>query len=227
MRLPSYWTVTRPMVTYLVSHRKILAVLCAPTNPTIQAFIHITVPLIWPVATIISPITEITLRNTASIGAHEEGAIAQASWKEQETTVTGTMPSNFSTKSGNVFDLTKDLDSLIPFRNALLVVAPFIFAICPCQFSARKVLLVTLMKRFQLRAKQQSYLRPDIWGSEAVRQSGQDSPHSHHTPTASWEDSGRPRTEIPQIHMSDRLKKEQLPHFYQVTLGLGSDTASV
>lgn len=67
------------MVTYLVSHRKILAVLCAPTNPTIQAFIHITVPLIWPVATIISPITEITLRNTASIGAHEEGAIAQAS----------------------------------------------------------------------------------------------------------------------------------------------------
>lgn len=174
-----------PLVTYLVSNRQILAVLCAPTNPTIQAFVDITVPLIWLVATIIFPITEIPLRNTASIGAHEEGAIAQASWKQQETTVTGTTPFNFSTKSGDVFDLTKDLNSLIPFWKALLVVTPFNSAICPCQFPGRKVLLVTMMKRFQLRAKQQSYLRPDIWGSEAVRQSGQDSLHSRHTPTVS------------------------------------------
>lgn len=41
-------------------------------------------------------------------------------------TVTGTMPCHFSTKLGNVFDLTMDLDRLIPFKEALLVVAPFV-----------------------------------------------------------------------------------------------------
>lgn len=150
---PSYWSVTSPLVTYLVSHRKILAVLCAPTDSAIQAFIHITVPLIWPVSTIISPITEIPLRDAAPIGAHEEGAIAQASWKEQDMTVTGTTPCNFSTKLGNGFDLTMSLDRLIPFKKALLVVAPFVSAICYRQFPGRVLLLVALTKRFQLRAK--------------------------------------------------------------------------
>lgn len=77
-------------------------------------------------------------------------------------TVTGTTPCYFSTKLGDVFDLTTVLDRLIPFKKALLVVAPFVSAICPRQVPGRAVLLVTLMKRFQLRAKQQSYLRPDI-----------------------------------------------------------------
>ncbi len=117
---------TSPLVTYLVSYRKILAVLCAPTDSAVQAFIHITVPLIWPVPAIISPIAEIPFRDAAPIGAHEEGAIAQASWKEQDMTVTGTMPCNFSTKLGNVFDLTMDHDRLIPFKKALLVIAPYV-----------------------------------------------------------------------------------------------------
>lgn len=118
-------------------------------------------------------------------------------------------PPIFSTKLGNVFELTMDFDRLIPFKKALLVVGPFVSAICPGQFPWRVVLLVTLMKKFQLRAKQQSYLRPDIWGSEAVRQSGRDSLRSRHTPTESWEDSGHPCSEIPLIHRSDRLKKER------------------
>lgn len=206
--LPSYWSVYSPLVTYLVSHWKILAILCAPTDSAVQAFIHITVPLIRPVSTIISTITEISLRDAASIGAHEEGAIAQASWKEQDMVVTGTTPCNFSIKLGKVIGLTTDLDRLFRFKEALLVVAPFVPSKCSCQFPGRVVLLVTLMKKSQLRAIQQSYLRPDTWGSEAVRQSGRDSLHSCHTPTESWEDSGRPCSEIPLIYRSDRLEKE-------------------
>lgn len=82
--------------------------------------------------------------------------------------------------------------------------------------------LVTLIKRFLQRAKQKSYLQQDIWGSAAVHLSDRDSPHNHHTPTESWEDSVRPRSEIPQIHRSDRLKKEIEPLSYQVPLGLFS-----
>lgn len=48
--------------------------------------------------------------------------------------VTDTTPCNFSTKSGTAFDLTMDLDRLIPFKEALLVVAPFVSAICPRRF---------------------------------------------------------------------------------------------
>lgn len=129
--------------------------------------------------------------------------------EEWDMTVTGTTPCNSSTKLGDVFDLTMDLDRLIPFKEALLVVAPFVSAICPRHFPGRVALLVTLMKRFQLRAKQQSYLRPSIWGSEAVRQSGRDSLHSRHTPTESWGDSGRPRSETPLIHRSDRLEEKR------------------
>lgn len=70
---------TSLLLTYLVSHWKILAILCAPTDTAVQAFIHITVPLIRPVSTIISAIAEIPLRDAASVGAHEEGAVAQAS----------------------------------------------------------------------------------------------------------------------------------------------------
>lgn len=51
------------------------------------------------------------------------------------------------------------------------------------------------------------YLQLDIWGSEAVRQSGRDSLQSHHIPTESWEDSGHPCSEIPLIHRSGRLKE--------------------
>lgn len=147
--------------------------------------------------------------------------------RARHSPVTATTPCNFSTKLGNAFDLTMDLDRLIPFKEALLVVVPFVSAICPRQFPGRVVLLVTLMKRFQLWAKQQSYLQPGIWGSEAVRQSGRDSLHSHHIPTESWEDSGHPCSEIPLIHRSDRLREERQMLFHPLTLWLSSDTASV
>lgn len=79
--------------------------------------------------------------------------------------------------------------------------------------------LVTLMKRAQLRAKQQLYLPPDIWGSEAVRQSGRDSRRSRHTPTESWGGSGRPRSETPLIRRSGTLeKKETFSLCYQCCL---------
>lgn len=70
---------TSPLPTYLISHRKILAVLCAPTDSAVQALVHITVPLIRAVSTIIPPIAEIPLGDAAAVGAHEEGAVAQAS----------------------------------------------------------------------------------------------------------------------------------------------------
>lgn len=66
---------------YLVAYRKILAVLSAPTDPAVQAFVHIAVLLIWLVSAVILPVAQIPLRNAAAIGAHEEGAVAQASWK--------------------------------------------------------------------------------------------------------------------------------------------------
>lgn len=75
------------------------------------------------------------------------------------------------------------------------------------------------MKRLQLRAKQRSYPQPDIWGSEAVRQSGRDSLHGHHIPTESWEDSGRPCSEIPLIHRSDRLKERRRMAFIRLNSG--------
>lgn len=136
-------------------------------------------------------------------------------------------PVSLQPSSGNIFGLTMDLIRLIPFRKALLVVAPFVSTICLHQFPGRAVLLVALMKRFQLRAKQQPYLRQDIWGSVAVHQSGRDSLDSRHTPTESWEDSGHPCSGIPRIHRSDTLKKERWPVFHQVILWLDSDTVSV
>lgn len=84
--LPTYWTVTSPPVTYLVSNRKILAILCAATDFAVQAFIHITIPFIRTVSTIIPAITQGPLWDAATIGAHEEGAIAQASWKRKKKT---------------------------------------------------------------------------------------------------------------------------------------------
>lgn len=68
--------------------------------------------------------------------------------------------------------------------------------------------MVTVMKSFQLRVKQQSYRRPGILSSEAARQSGRDSLRGHHTPTVRWGDSGRPRSGILLIHMSGRLTTE-------------------
>lgn len=97
--------------------------------------------------------------------------------------------------------------------------APFVSAICSGKFPGRAVLLLTLMKRFQLRAKQRSYLQPDIWGSEAVRQSGRDSLRSHHIPTESWEDSGRLCSETPLIHRSDRLKESRWMAFIRLNSG--------
>lgn len=73
-----------PLIAYLVSYSKILAILCASTDSAIQAFIHITVPFIRPISTVISAITETLLRDATAIGAHEEGTIAQASWKERD-----------------------------------------------------------------------------------------------------------------------------------------------
>lgn len=99
---------------------------------------------------------------------------------------------------------------------------PFVSVICSRQFPRRAVLLLTPMKRLQLRAKQQSYLQPDIWGSEAVRQSGRDSLHSHHIPTESWEDSGRPCSEIPLIHRSDKLKERRWISFIRWNSGFTS-----
>lgn len=61
------------------------------------------------------------------------------------------------------FDLTMDLDRLISVEEeALLVAAPFVSAICRRQYPGQAVAPLTLMKSFQLRAEQQSYLRPDI-----------------------------------------------------------------
>ena len=55
------------MVTYLVSHSKILAILRAAADSAIQALVHVAVLLVGLVSTIVSPIAEITLRNAASI----------------------------------------------------------------------------------------------------------------------------------------------------------------
>lgn len=119
---------TNPLVTYLVSHRKILAVLCAPTDSAVQAFVHITVPLIWPVSAIIPPITESPLRDAASIGAHEEGAVAQASWKRARHWLSLAQRPAISRQSwGMFFELTMDLDRLIPFKKSSLGCSAFCF----------------------------------------------------------------------------------------------------
>lgn len=150
-------------VPYLVAHCEILTILRAPTDSTVQTLVHIAVPFIWPVSTSIFAITQIPLRDAASVGAHEEGAVAQASWTETKMAVTGTTPCGFLTKLGSGIDLTLDLDKLIPFRKSPLLVAPFLFPpIGTHQFPWREMLLVTLTKRFSLRAKQQSYLQQDI-----------------------------------------------------------------
>lgn len=113
------------LVTYFVAHSEILTILCAPADSTVQTLVHIAVPLIWPISTIIFAIAQIPLGNAASIGAHEEGAVAQASWTEGKMAVTGKMPCDFLTKLGRGIDLTLDLDKLIPFRNYPLLVEPF------------------------------------------------------------------------------------------------------
>lgn len=113
------------LVTYFVAHSEILAILCAPADSTVQTLVHVAVPLIWPVSTIIFAIAQIPLGNAAPVGAHEEGAVAQASWTEEKMAVTGKTPCDFLTKLGSGIDLTLDLDKLIPFSNSPLLVEPF------------------------------------------------------------------------------------------------------
>lgn len=81
-------SMTSSLINYLITHSQILAVLRAPTDSAVQTFVHVAVPLVWLVSTIIFPITQVPFRDASPIGAHEEGAIAQASWKEQKMIVT-------------------------------------------------------------------------------------------------------------------------------------------
>lgn len=77
--------VESPLLTYLVPHRKVLAILSAPADSAIQTLVHVTIPFIRAVSAIISAVAEAPLRDAAAVGAHEEGAVAQASWKMQDT----------------------------------------------------------------------------------------------------------------------------------------------
>lgn len=134
--------------------------------------------------------------------------------------VTAQTPRNSPTNLGSTFLAPQwILTDQFLSRRALADPGPFVLAICSRRFPRRAVLLLTLMKRFLLRAKQRSYLQPDIWGSEAVRQSGRDSLHSHRIPTESWEDSGRPCSEIPLIHRSDRLEERRWMVFIRLNSG--------
>lgn len=73
---------TAGATTHLVAHRKILAVLRAPADSSIQAFVDVAVPLIRVVATVVPAVAEAPLGDAAAVGAHEEGAVAQAPWRE-------------------------------------------------------------------------------------------------------------------------------------------------
>lgn len=75
----SHRRVRTPLLTYLVSHRKVLAILGAPADSAVQTLVHVAVPFIRAVSTVISAVAEAPLRDAAAVGAHEEGAVAQAS----------------------------------------------------------------------------------------------------------------------------------------------------
>lgn len=68
---------------HLVAHRKILAVLRAPADSAVQALVDIAVPLVRAVATVVPAVAEAPLGDAAAVRAHEEGAVAQASWREE------------------------------------------------------------------------------------------------------------------------------------------------
>lgn len=68
---------------HLVAHRKILAVLRAPADSAVQALVDVAVPLVRAVAAVVAAVAEAPLGDAAAVGAHEEGAVAQASWREE------------------------------------------------------------------------------------------------------------------------------------------------
>lgn len=68
--------------THLVPHWKILAVLRAPADSAVQALVDVAVPLVRAVAAVIPAVAEAPLGDAAAVGAHEEGAVAQASWRK-------------------------------------------------------------------------------------------------------------------------------------------------
>lgn len=152
-----------PLLTYLVSHRKVLAILSAPADSAIQTLVHVTVLLIRAVSAVVSAVAEAPLGDAAAVGAHEEGAVAQASWKTQGKARHRPNSPSFPDKLGEpFFGPTMDPDRSIPFTKSSQDPGPFVLAICSRRFPRRAALLLTLMKRFLLRAKQRSYLQPDI-----------------------------------------------------------------
>lgn len=68
---------------HLVAHRKILAVLRAPADSAVQALVDVAVPLVRAVAAVVPAVAEAPLGDAAAVGAHEEGAVAQASCREE------------------------------------------------------------------------------------------------------------------------------------------------
>lgn len=154
-----------PLLTYLVSHRKVLAILSAPADSAIQTLVDVTIPLIRSVPAVVSAVAEAPLRDAAAVGAHEEGAVAQASWKTQDPARHGPNSPLIPRQTwGALFFGPPQwilTDQFLP-RRARADPGPFVLAICSRRFPRRAALLLTLMKRFLLRAKQPSYLQPDI-----------------------------------------------------------------
>lgn len=67
----------RPPSHYLVSHGQVLAVLCAAADAPVQALVDVAVALVGAVATVAAAVAQASLRDAATVGAHEEGAVAQ------------------------------------------------------------------------------------------------------------------------------------------------------
>lgn len=115
-----------PLDTYLIAYRKVLAVLRTPADSAVQAFVHIAVPLVRSVPAVVFAIAKVPLRNAASVGTHEEGAIAQASWKEQDMGVKAERPAIPPWRRGMTW--TWYPGRLIPLSKSLRDAAPFLFA---------------------------------------------------------------------------------------------------
>lgn len=60
----------------LISDRKVLALLSAAAHPAVQALVHVAVVLVGAVSAVVLLVAEAAQRDAATVGAHEEGAVA-------------------------------------------------------------------------------------------------------------------------------------------------------
>lgn len=139
-----------PLDTYLIAYRKVLAVLRTPADSAVQTFVHIAVPLVRSVPAVVFAIAKVPLRNAASVGTHEEGAIAQASWKEQDMGVKAERPAIPPWRRGMTW--TWDPGRLIPLSKSLqerdfrFPIAVFVCSIYMHQLPGWLVLLMALTR---------------------------------------------------------------------------------